>query len=121
MSLHSRITKTADRLISKYGNTVLLEKVSTDNVYNPQTGSYGNETSTQYSKKANNLKVTTESLTSSGIPDNEWGNISSIYTLVNDTDIINIDDTWTIDNLHIKKIIRTTLQDDVILINIYAG
>lgn len=121
MGLALNLKDTATSLIDKLGNTLSLVKTTNDNIYDPQTGNYGSPSTINYTRKGYVAPVTTDELQASGLKSENWGTISKIITMVADDEIIDIDNTWSIDGLPVNKVTKTEAQDTTIVLNVYVG
>lgn len=120
MALATRLKAVADKLIKEYGNTIVFTDKNTDGYYDPQTG-LRNITEVTYNKKGQVKNITEADLKIAKIPDNLFGKISTIITVVSDEDLVNINNRWLVNDLSIHKIIKITSQDTYIVFKIYAG
>lgn len=121
MGLADNLKNTAIKLIKEYGNSVTLSTTTNNNLYNPQTGSYGSPVVEEYTKIAYLAPVTNELLRKSGIPEGEWGNIKFVATLIEDSETIRLNNKWTIDGVPITKVSKTQAQDLVVVMKVYCG
>ena len=121
MGLATGLALTADRLISTYGNTITLSTITNNGVYNPQTGSMGTPVTTNYTKSAYISNATNEELQASGLPENEWKDVSFVATMVSDTETSQLDNSWTLDGRKISKVVKTQAQDTVVVLKVYCG
>lgn len=121
MGLADNLKLTAEKLIGTYGNTVAISTVTTDNVYNPQTGSFGSPVVQEYSKTAYLAPVTNELLKQSGIPEGEWGKIKFVATMIEDGETTLLNNTWKIDGVAITKVVKTKAQNLTVVLKAYCG
>ena len=121
MAFSDNLISTATKLIKEYGNTITISTTTNDGVYNPQTGSYGSPVVQEYSKMAAVSTVTTKELQNSGLPENEWGSVNAVYTMIEDTETSLLDNKWKIDDLYIKKVSKIQTQNKVVIIKVYVG
>jgi hypothetical protein len=121
MSLSTNLKDVALKLIEKYGNDIVLAHSTNDGVYDPQSGEYGTGVITQYNKKAYAKPVTTDELQEIGIGENTWGDIATVMLMVEDADIADLDNNWTIDTMKVYRVIKTTAQNNVVVIKAYCG
>lgn len=118
MSLATNLNATASSLIEKYGNTIILEHSINDGIYNPQTGVMGTPVLQQYARKAYVKPTTNDEL---DMDEGTWGRISSVATIIEDADIVDLDNTWAINGIKIKSVKRTVVQDTSVVTKIYYG
>ena len=121
MSLSTSLGQTASTMIEKYGNTVTLTTTTSDEIYNPQTGTFGSIVSVEHTKKAYEAKISTALLEKSGLPESMWGNIKGLYVLADDADVAQVDTNWKINGIKVTEVKTITAQDNAIIHNIYVG
>ena len=121
MGLADNLAITAKTLIATYGNTVELSITTNDGVYNPQTGSMGTPVTTTYTKSAYVSNATNEELKVSGLPENEWKDVSFVATMISDTETSQLNNSWTLDGRKISKVVKTQAQDTVVVLKVYCG
>ena len=121
MGLADNLKSVATKLINEYGNLVVLSMVTTDNVYDPQSGSYGSETTVEYDKLSTVSNASNEELKGVGIPEGEWGSIKAVYTMVEDNETSQITNKWFIDGNPVKKVAKSQAQNTVVVLKIYVG
>lgn len=121
MSFSKNLKKTADRLLATYGNTVTISSTPVTGSYNPQTGRMETGAPITHTKKASNTPLTSKELATSGLPENMWSSISAIYTFVEDAETTLLDNTWSVDGVKIRKVLRIKAQDTSIILKVYVG
>ena len=121
MGLSTSLGQTATTMIEKYGNTVTLTTTTSDDTYNPQTGTFGSIVDVEHTKKAYEAKISTALLEKSGLPESMWGNIKALYVFATDSDIVQVNSSWKINGSKVTEVKTITAQDNAIIHNIYVG
>lgn len=114
MSLSTNLQDVATRLIDKFGDSSELIDITTGS-YDPTTGTTA-DTSVTITLKAYIKPVKQEEY--SRYPE-LLGKASSVATVAYMASLDAMDNSWKINNHSIHKIMRTTTQDNTIVIKVY--
>ena len=121
MSLAISLNATASELILRYGNTSTLTSNVVSGGYNPQTGEFSINTSTDIVIKAVSVNTTIEAMKVAGIDESSYGYVKKIYTIPYSDEYATIDSSWKVDGYSINKIIEKKAQDVIITLQLFVG
>ena len=121
MGLATSLNATAGKLIEQYGNTVTLTSDISSGGYNPQTGEFEINTSTDYVTKSVSVSATVEAMQVAGINESSFGLVKRVYTIPYKDEYSNINSEWSINGMTIHKVVTMEAQDAKITMQLFVG
>lgn len=119
MSLSTNLQSTASRLLVSYGDSIVLSKVTKSGTYNPAIAGGYADVVTSYNDKAYIKQPTIKDLELAGIDTTLQLKVSGVATIAYKSDYSAIDNTWSINGIKVSKVIKTSLQDNAVVLKVF--
>lgn len=119
MLLSENMRVVSSRLLSKFGDSITLVKATRNSAYNPAVAGGYTYTTVSFSDKAYIKNPIEKELEFSGIDSKLWSSVTGVATVSFKSSYAQIDNTWSINGKRVIGVIKTSMQDNAIVLKVF--